>query len=157
MKTPLTRLLRLRSLIEESSRMELARRTAVASAIERAEEREREDARACRERAAEVILRSGSGTEEQAAELARLREAEWRSANAAGGRAQRIAPLAEAAERRVIAGREEFLERRKERRQVERVLESAAERELVERERHEQRELDDWFGMKQSRRTPGEP
>lgn len=156
MKTPLTRLLRLRSLLEESSRMELERRAAIASALELARDRERERARACRERAAETVIQSDVGSEEQMADLARLREAEWRSADVADGCAQRIVPLAQAAERRLAAGREEFLARRKERRQVERVLESAVERARVERERSEQRELDDWFGMRRSRRTRDE-
>lgn len=156
MKTPLTRLLRLRALLEESSRMELERSTAAASAISQARERERGNARVSRARAAEAIFQSSGQSNVASAaarldDLARLREAEWRCAAMSAGDEQRIVPLARAADRRVAKEREGFMERRKDRRQVERVLESAVERAHLERERHEQRELDDWFGMKQSR------
>ena len=45
-----------------------------------------------------------------------------------------------------------FFERRKERRQVQSVLEAEQDRLRTEQERRMQRELDDWFGMKQIRR-----
>ena len=51
----------------------------------------------------------------------------------------------------VALGREEFFERRKERQQVESVLDAEKARLREEQERRTQRELDDWFGMKQAR------
>lgn len=140
--------------------MELERRTSVASTLERVRERERLSARESRARAVEAIYQanaeSAGAVKGNAEDQNRLREAEWRSAESFTGRERQMVPLVRAAERHAAEGCEEFLERRKERRQVERVLESAAERERVERERREQRELDDWFGMKQARQARDE-
>lgn len=73
---------------------------------------------------------------------------EWRNAESALGRERQLEPLARAAADRVAEGREEYFARRKERRQVESVLESERARLRIERERRAQRDLDDWFGMK---------
>lgn len=133
--------------------MELERTTAVAAAIEQARERERGIVRVSRSRATEAILQSGAAVAANGLDdLACLRESEWQSVTVSAGHEQILIPLARAAERRVAEERERFMERRKERRQVERMLESAAERARAERERREQRELDDWFGGKRARR-----
>jgi hypothetical protein len=143
----LARLLRVRHLLEESSRMELERRAALAARVEELREGERAKIRAGRERALASIC--GSGPEE---DRLRERSMEWRSAEDAARREQQLEPVSQAAARRVAEGREEFLERRKERRQVERVLEAEQERLREEQERRTQRGLDDWFGMKEAQR-----
>jgi hypothetical protein len=68
------------------------------------------------------------------------------SAESAAWREQQLQPLAQAAQRRVAEAREDFFDHRKERQQVESVLETQRARLRVEQERRIQRELDDWFG-----------
>lgn len=153
MKDSLARLLRVRHLLEEASRMELERRAALAARVKETREGERARIRAGRERALQSIC--GSGPEE---DQRRRRVLEWKSAEDAAQREQQLAPVSAVAARRVAEGREEFLERRKERRQVERVLDVERERTRAEQERRVQRDLDDWFGMKQARaRRSDEP
>ncbi len=130
--------------------MELERRAALAARVEELREGERARIRAGRECALASIC--GSEPEE---ERLRERSMEWRSAEEAAKREQQLEPVAQAAARRVAEGREEFLERRKERRQVERVLEAEQERLREEHDRRMQRGLDDWFGMKEARRRKG--
>jgi hypothetical protein len=146
MAAPLARLLKLRSLLEESSRMELERRAALAARIDLAQQRERESIWESRERALEKICENGSAIEQ-----ARQRTTEWMNAENAAWREQQLQPLVQATARRVAEGREEFFERRKERLQVESVLDAERARLREEQERRTQRELDDWFGMKQIR------
>ena len=146
MAAPLARLLKLRFLVEESSRMELQRRVALAARIESVQQRERESVRESRERALDKIC-----ADDSAIEQAQQRTTEWSNAESAAWREQRLEPLAQATARRVAEGREEFFERRKERRQVESVLDAQRARKRTEQERRTQRDLDDWFGMKQAR------
>lgn len=148
MRSPLERLLKLRALVEESSRMELERRTALAARIDRAQEHERAKMRESRGNVVETI--SGHG---EAAEQSRRRMLEWSNLESASWRERQLYPLAQATARKVEEGRTKFFERRKERRQVESVLEAQRARERVERDRRAQRDLDDWFGMKQIRRA----
>jgi len=131
--------------------MELERRAALAARVEEVREGERASIRAGRERALASIC--GGGPEE---EQLRQRSMEWRSAEDAAQRERQLEPVARAAARRVAEGREEFLERRKERLQVEKVLEEEQERLREERDRRTQRDLDDWFGMKDARRRRDE-
>jgi hypothetical protein len=144
MANPLLRLLRLRGVLENASRMEVERRTALAARIDGAQMRQRETIRNSREQA----LRNIS---EDAPEQARHRTAEWMNVESAAWREQQLQPLAQAAQGRVAEAREEFLERRKERQQVESVLENQQARLKFEQERRTQRELDDWFGANQVR------
>jgi hypothetical protein len=146
MSAPLIRLLRLRSLLEESSRMDLERRAAVAASIDRAQQRERQLIRESREQALSNIC-EGSPTADQAEQ----RTIAWSNAESATWREQHLQPLVLAAARRVAESRAEFLDRRKERRQVETVVDAEQARLRAEQERRAQRELDDWFGMKQVR------
>jgi hypothetical protein len=146
MANPLLRLLRLRSLLEDASRMEVERRAALAARIDSAQKRERECLRSSREQALRNICEDISAPEQ-----ARHRTAEWMSAESAAWREQQLQPLAQAAQRRVAEARENFFEHRKERQQVESVLETQRARLRVEQERRIQRELDDWFGMNQLR------
>lgn len=142
----LARLLKIRYLLEESSRIELERRAALAARVEEVRAGERARIRAGRERALQSIC--GAGPED---DQLRQRALEWRGAENALLREQQLAPISVAAARQVEEGREEFLERRKERRQVEKVLESEQNRARTEQDRKAQRDLDDWFGMKQAR------
>lgn len=125
--------------------MELERRAAFAARVEVSQQRERQSIRNSRELALEAI---GA---DSPAEQVRQRSIEWTSAEAAAWRERQLAPLAEAASRRVDEGREEFFERRKERRQVESVLDAEKACLRAETERCAQRGLDDWFAMKQIR------
>ena len=122
--------------------MELERRAAFAARVEGAQQRERQNIRNSREMALEAICADSP------AEQARQRSTEWTSAEAAAWRERQLASLAEAASRRVEEGREELSERRKERRQVESVLDAETARLRADTERRVQRELDDWFAMK---------
>lgn len=125
--------------------MELERRAALASRIERARQKERENIRESFEQANRAI------GECAAAEQAQRRTAEWMNAESAAWREHQLRPLAMATDQRVVEARSEFLERRKERRQVESVIDSERVRLGIERERRIQRELDDWFGTKRTR------
>ena len=150
MAAALARLLKLRTLLEESSRMELERRAALAARIDRAQLRERESIRKSREQALIKICEDGPAHEQ-----AEQRTTEWMNAESATWRDQQLEPLAQASARKVAFGREEFFERRKERQQVESVLDAEKARLREEQERRTQRELDDWFGMKQARQHNG--
>jgi flagellar biosynthesis chaperone FliJ len=57
------------------------------------------------------------------------------------------------AETETAAGRQAFLEKRVERQQVETLVEQAAAREAVETLRRSQRDVDDWFGTRNHRKT----
>lgn len=142
------RLLKLRALVEESSKLELERRAALAARIDRAQERERASMRESRGEVVKTVSENG-----EAAEQSRERTLGWWNVESAAWRERQLHPLAQATARKVEEGRAEFFERRKERRQVESVLEAQRGRERVERDRRAQRDLDDWFGMKQIRRA----
>jgi len=131
--------------------MELERRAAFAARVEVAQQRERQSIRNSRELALEAICA------DSLAEQARQRSTEWTSAEAAAWRERQLAPLAEAASRRVDEGREEFFERRKERHQLESVLDAEKARLRAETERRAQREFDDWFAMKLIRQRNRRP
>jgi len=128
--------------------MELERRAALAARIDGVQQLERQTIRESRRLALKTICEDGL-TREQAQQ----RTTEWSNAENAARREQQLAPLALATAHRVAEGREEFFERRKERRQVESVLEAERARLRIEQERRAQRELDDWFGMKQIRQS----
>lgn len=123
--------------------MELEARAALAARIESVQRRERESARESRERALATIGVPGPAGEQTA-----VRTMEWMNAESALWRERQLDPLARAAAARVAEGREEYFARRKERRQVESVLEAERARLRLEQERRAQRDLDDWFGMK---------
>ena len=148
MSAPLARLLRLRSLVEETSRLELECRADLAARISRAQQHERRSICESRARALETISEDSCASEQ-----ARRRTTEWKNAESAALREQQLLPLALAAARRVVEGREDFIERRKDRRQVESILEAEQTRLRAEQERRAQRDLDDWFGMKQARQS----
>lgn len=150
MAHPLTRLLCLRMLVEETSRMELEGRAALAARIEGERGEELRAARAGRDLAVESICER-SEREAQSAE----RAAGWRAVDRALEREKQLGELAQVVEQSVMQSRAVFVERRKERRQVETVLNAAEQQARAEQERKLQRELDDWFGMKPSRMRRG--
>jgi hypothetical protein len=141
----LARLLRLRLLLEESSRMEVERRTAFAARIESARWLEREGARNNRARAQRIICEAVADAEQ----AARERTLEWSNVEAALSRERQLQPVAQAAAQRLVEERNEFLKRRRERWQVESVLDAEKMRARFEQERRTQRDLDDWFSAKQ--------
>lgn len=130
--------------------MELERQAALAAKIDRAREREE---RRIDDSRRNVVREAGASR--SAEEQAHLRTEEWSEAAIAALRAQALRPLAEAVSRRVTESRVEFLERRKERRQVEEILKEVEEKLAEERKRRAQRELDDWFSGKMLRRRRG--
>lgn len=137
MKHPLTRLLRLRSLLEDVSRIELEARLQEQAQIEHALTHSQEFARAMRQR--------------RFAGIAQARSAEWQEAEAVGEWVAREEGIFEKASQsktsEVNAAKAEYLERRKERHQVGSVIEARAAADAIERARREQRELDDWFNQ----------
>lgn len=147
MSASLNRLLKIRRLVEESSRMELEQRVALATRIEHAQERERAAAHHSREEATKAVLDEGVSAQERA----NRRNMEWANAEAATARRQPLRAMAEGARLRVMDARSAFLERRTERRQVESVLNAEQARWRTDQERRIQRDLDDWFGSKQVR------
>lgn len=146
MSSPLARLLSLRALLEESSRVSLESNAALAARIDCAQQRERESIRQSRKRVLSKTFEDGPSTEQ-----ALQRTVEWSSTDAATWRDQQLEPLAQATARRMADAREVFLERRKERRQVETILDAEYALLKAEQARRTQRELDDWFSNKQSR------
>jgi len=156
---PLVRVFRLRALLEEASRVELERLAKHASRVEQARERERGMVLACRKEVFSLILEAGSAKVGSGADGGSVRQAaneRWFLPAAVGEisawQERRLEPLAQVAACQLEAGREEFFMRRKERQQVETVLQNAAELRKIEKERRDQKTLDDWFAMTRCRR-----
>jgi flagellar export protein FliJ len=149
MKPSLDRLLRLRSLLEGVSRVELEARVQELARIERAIEHLRESGRAMRQ-----LTFSG---------IAQSRDAQRLEAEAMGEWVAQERGTFERARqdkgKEVDTAKAEYLERRKESRQVGILMESKAAAGAMERSRREQREMDDWFAqrMRASRRTANRP
>jgi hypothetical protein len=137
MRHPLDRLLRLRSLLEDVSRLELEARLQELAQVESALVRAQEIGRAMR-RQSFVGIVQGHSTERLEAEAV----SEW---VAWGHGALEKARRGKTVE--VSAAKSAYLERRKECRQVEGVIEAKAAADIIERSRREQRELDNWFGQ----------
>jgi hypothetical protein len=161
----LKRLLRIRSLLEEASRAELERRVIESARVDRALRREAEGARQLRYEGLAPLLNCEStdcGSTDSGGILAeqgrRETEAEGQSRflaeqeRATGAQRRRqLERMAAQEMQRVAASREEFLARRKERRQVEMLLQSEARDRAVDEARREQRHLDDWFAAARAR------
>ena len=137
MKHPLARLLRLRSLLEEVSRVELETCLQELAQIERALVHSQDTGRVMRRR-------SFSGIDHAAT-------AERLESEALGAwviREQEILRQAcQSKTSEVEVAKKVYLERRKESRQVSSVIEARAAADVIESGRREQRELDDWFGQ----------
>ena len=138
MRHSLHRLLRLRSLLEDVSRVELEAKLQGLNQVESALARSQETARASRQRQFAGIVddRNADRLEAQAM-------SEWV--------ARERGALEKALHGRVLevdAAKAAYLERRKESRQVEGIIEAREAAAGVALDRREQRELDDWFGQR---------
>lgn len=144
MPSSLARLLKVRRLLEESSRLELESRVAVAFQIERAQEREKMSIQESRKQVLVTVLNESDPVYERACR----RKMELANVEIATARHKRLEPVLEAARSRVSEARAQFLELRTLRGQVESVVASEEARQRTEQERRVQRDLDDWFSSK---------
>ncbi|MGA8109710.1 MAG: hypothetical protein WB974_09760, partial [Acidobacteriaceae bacterium] len=142
----LRQVLRIRALLEDRARAELESRTRAVRQLESAAQQERGGAMASRSDAVERLIRGESGAGWQM-DLADAEILEWKS--------ERLRAQAEAEKPAAAAARDAMLERRRERRQAETLVEAAERLEQQERVRREQRQVDDWFqgGRSQGRRS----
>ena len=157
MRKTLPRLLRLRALLEEESRIRLEKLVQRATFVERAREREAALIFASRCEAYSLLSSSvgvSPGEDSDSPEGSAIPA--WITAvidgEMAHRREQKLAALAQVAARRVEAGRDAMFQLRRERQQVETLFHSETTRRKVELERRKQRELDDWFAAMRDRR-----
>ena len=145
MSRQLERLLRVRRLMEEMSRAEFAARRMEQAELERRRDAARERSVALRNEARAVLT---GGQETVAGVWQRLLADSEQSC----GQVERWAQAARQARERVEGAERKYLEERRSRLQAEILVRERAAAERVERERREQREIDDWFGMKRGAR-----
>jgi hypothetical protein len=131
----LRRLLRIRDLEEEQSRLALESALGELNRLEHALA-----ASAARDRRGRRLVGASVRSGELPDRLAGLEETQ-----AAGRSAAALAPRLAETELEVVARREEFLGKRLERRQAETLIEESAARDAVEAGRHGQQALDDWY------------
>lgn len=143
MRHPLHRVLRLRSLLEDLSQLELEQRGAEVRRLEAAAEQEQTKARAARR---DGLQRLTAGQMEWMLDVADAEILAWKGA--------RLRSLAESRRPEVETARAALLERRLERRQVEALLTEAAEAEAMDEARREQQGVDDWFQSRTAREKP---
>lgn len=143
MKSSLTRLLRVRRLMEEMSRADFADRRMEQAELEERREAARETAVALRGEARAVLV-SGAGTEGATPGLWKRLLADSEASGVAEEHWHRAAHAAA-----VETGKAErkYLEDRRSRMQAEILVQERMAAERLEQERREQREIDDWFGM----------
>ncbi len=134
----LARVLSIRRVLEEIAKLDFERKNAVVRQMEMSAERQREMALAARADALRTL--SEGEIAGRGAWRMRIADAELLARRASGLRA-----LAEAGLPEVGAAREEMMERRTDRLQVESLLASAARAEEKEETRREQNRIDDWF------------
>ncbi|QNI34161.1 hypothetical protein H7849_09810 [Alloacidobacterium dinghuense] len=138
MKSSLDRLLRLRSLLEDVSRVELEAQLQEMAQIERALSRAQTAGRAMRQ--------------QSFAGISEAQRTDWLVAQAVSEWVTREQSLFESARERkevqVDAAKAVYLNRRKECRQVANVIDARAVEAAKEQVRREQSELDDWFGQR---------
>jgi len=144
MKRNLYRLLRIRDLLEELSRLELERKAVAVREAEQAAARQAQMARTASGAAfrllAEAAPRSASAWLTGIADAELLR---WRKT--------RLLSIAEARRPAFESAREALLARRLERLQVETLAAAAARAEEAVRLHREQRNIDDWFQSRAAR------
>ena len=142
-KRVLSRLLRLRELEEEQSRLQLERAAREREIVARAEDSAGERLRAGR---SEAI--SGASRGDALRRMAGQAEAKvgqcWQD---------RLASSVRGAEAELIRQREEFLLRRTDRRQVEMLAQAEERTHRESMEKQAQRMLDDWFGQRRQARS----
>jgi len=144
-KRTLNRLLRLRELEEELSRLQLE------IAVAERSRREQEVALAASSQAqGRRSFAAGIGEQNQLIRTAGLLESEE-----ARKRLLRLQPHLETADLEVIRQQAEFLSRRTGRRQVETLLENEMTQAEVETGRRAQQMLDDWYGRRIVKKTGG--
>ena len=142
MSSSLQRVLRIRAMQEELARSELEAEAAHLRGIERRAAEATGDALASRERWFAAVER-GTAVDEAEAELARAaEESVWELAVWRRGRAEGRRPAQQA---EVERARAEYFDGRRERMQVESLVEAAKSLERSLEERAEQRRLDDWY------------
>jgi hypothetical protein len=137
----LLRLLRLRGMEEDRRRMALEAGLRKLRSLENAK-----DAASARDRQGRELMRSSAASGQLADRISALAES-------AGGRrqAQALAPLIAVSEVEGFRLRQEFAEKRTERRQAETLVEETLDLDLVESERRSQQALDDWYGSRRFR------
>jgi hypothetical protein len=144
MKRQLDRLLRIRGMLEDLSRLDFEGKSAAMRALERGAEKQRQMALGAR---AETVEEMAAGQPmERGSWRMRLADAEifgWRKA--------RLEAMAQAAKPGVEQAREELLERRVERRQAEILHEAAVRGEEKQLARQDQNRTDDWFQSRAAR------
>lgn len=144
----MTRLLRVRRLMEEISRSEFAARHAEQMTIEVRRQQARQTALALRGKARLEMERMSAEADSLPGVWQRyLEESEVRTLEAGhwDGRLREAAEHASEAQR-------QYLEDRRDRMQAEVLVQEKLTMERREQERREQREIDDWFGMGRPRR-----
>ncbi len=146
MKHPLWRLLRLRGLLEEQMQLDLELRRSQMRRLETAVSDHEKRARAARGDALEHLA---GGGDEWLLDSADAEILAWKSA--------RLRLMAESRIPEVEEARAALLARRKERRQVESLVNRAAECEALEEARAEQKRVDDWYQSRATRQKPGDP
>lgn len=146
MKRGLQRVLRIRALLEDLARLELESRSAEKRRLEMRAALQRSLSAAARSNALAVLSEAGTADDWMTG---------YADAEIFGWRGGKLRALAAARKPAVEKARNEFLERRLERRQVQALLTQAAEAEETERTRREQKRLDDWFQSRIARRRRG--
>jgi hypothetical protein len=144
MKRKLDRVLRIRALLEDLSRLEFEKKIASLRFLETAAEWQRHLALSVRADALQML--AGDESARRESWLMRIADAEildWKEA--------RLEALAQEGQGAVREAREELLARRLERRQVEALLATAARAEKKGQVRREQNLTDDWFQSGSSR------
>lgn len=144
MKHPLRRVLRVRALLEELSKLELERQSGELRRLEKSAEGQRAGSRAAR---GDALRRLTAGEAEWMLEIADAEILAWKSG--------RLRSQAESRRPEVEAARAAMLERRLERRQVETLVTEAAAAEAVDEGRQEQKRIDDWFQSRDRRGKSG--
>jgi hypothetical protein len=136
----LERLLRIRRLMEEINRVEVANRRALQAEMESWGAAAEDAARAARAEARQVLADGADWNGRW-----RLHCEDSESSREQAGRWRRRAQLAGEAASEAEAA---YLEDRRKRMQVETLLEEKAAAAALEENRREQRQFDDWFGMR---------
>jgi hypothetical protein len=143
MKHPLDRILRLRSLLEEISRMELEMRLQEMARLENGLETIERNRRSMRQ------MRHKSLVQGEASWLDAQVMGEWLAVESFA-----LESMREQKQTAADAAKATYLERRKEHGQIESVIEASASVVAMVRNRREQQELDDWFVQQKQKNRP---
>lgn len=143
MSLQLARLMRVRRLMEEMSRAEFAYRRAEQTELEKRRNEANETALALRSDARSAMSQA-TVEQDTAPGLWQRYLADSESSEAQAAQWEKAARLAEG---RANEAERKYMEDRRSRMQAEILVREKLISERVERERREQREIDDWFGM----------